>query len=121
MIIIGFFGHPKSVERVCGHYKDDFETKQYVTYTLSGDLAEVISLKPFYATVVNLPLPFYIPVNDLGSGLLQRIDINCDTLTALESICPSSSWANSPLRQLAPPANEMPDYSSLLRNYSGLL
>ena len=114
-ISISLHGEEENVDRISGHWKHDFETKQIATYEVTGELAVIHSLTPVICTKLNLPLPFILPVNDLGSGQLVSIDINCDTLRAYPAVCPTEAWAE---RRLMTPPRTVPqqliaDYVSL--------
>ena len=93
MINIGLHGDEDIVDQICGHWKGDFETKQIAEYTIENGLATIHSLRPVICTRVELPFPFTVPVNDLGSGLLVSVDINCNTLRAYPATCPIAEWA----------------------------
>ncbi|RYC70827.1 hypothetical protein [Spirosoma sordidisoli] len=84
---------PANLQTLCGRYTTDYETKQRASYTIENGVATITALTPIMGTQVTLPLPFCVPVTDLGSGQLHRIDINADTLTAQPATCPSAAWA----------------------------
>jgi hypothetical protein len=93
-VTLSLYGDPRNVHSVCGRFTADIETKQRIVYTLIGDTAIITAFEPVVAIRINLALPLKVPVTDLGSGLLTRIDLNCDTLQAQLSICPTAQWAN---------------------------
>ena len=93
-ILLSLHGREENLDRICGHWKSDFETKQIAEYTVENGQATIYSLRPVICTQVDLPFPFIVPINDLGSGKLVSIDINCDTLRAYQAICPREEWAN---------------------------
>ena len=97
-----FYGNPKNVEALTGHYTSDFETKQIATYTVENGVATITRLVPVIKTELNLRLPFSVPVRDLGSGFLRSVDINAETLKADESICPTKAWYELRSQQSAP-------------------
>jgi hypothetical protein len=83
----------KNVETLCGHYAPDFETKQSATYTITNGVAELTALVPaVFKTTINLPLPISFPVVDLGSGTLDYIEIDADTLTIRPATCRTAEW-----------------------------
>jgi hypothetical protein len=92
-INLSLHGDAENVKSVCGRFTDDFETKQKVTYEVTGNLATIHKIEPVIKTQINLPLPFIVPINDLGSGVLVSVDINCNTLAAYQSTCPTPQWA----------------------------
>lgn len=123
-IILGLYSpsyNAPAMERLCNRYQGDVETRQTATYTVADGLATITALEPTIATRVNLPLPFVLPVNDLGSGILNRIDINIDTLTAQLAICPKQSWVDRRAMQanVAPAAPTITQ--TLMADYIGLL
>ena len=115
-ISISLHGEEENVDRICGHWTSDFATKQIAEYTVDNGLATIYSLRPVICTQVHLPFPFLVPVNDLGSGQLVSIEINCDTLRAHEAVCPTTAWAER--RQLTPPRT-IPQ--QLIADYCALL
>jgi len=114
-ITISLYGHEQTVSAVCGHYKDSIDIKQVATYQVADGLATITSLTPVYGTVIDLPLPFSFGVTDLGSGQLERIDFNVDTMSAHVAICKSNAWATRRALQPAPtiPQQLIADYCSL--------
>ncbi|GAB3552925.1 hypothetical protein [Spirosoma fluminis] len=116
-LIIALYGNPGNVERLSGHYKADFETKQQATYSIENGLATITELSPVICTHLSLPLPFVVPVNDLGSGHLQRIDINADTLLPHPATCPTNAWAD---RRTQHPLLPDASLNLIMADYSGL-
>lgn len=105
-----------AVEAICGHWKADVETRQLCEYTITDGVATITTMTPTMRTKVNLPLPFCLPVTDLGSGTLNRIDINVDTLTAMPAVCPTTNWQTRWNLQPAPTPQQ-----TLMADYIGLL
>lgn len=114
-IVLALYGDSANVEKVCGRWDYDFETRQVATYTIEEGLATIHSLTPHIKTQINLPMPFTLPVNDLGSGILQRVEINCDTLIPHIAICPTQKWVDRQAKLPIIPAYQMiiADYCSL--------
>lgn len=116
-IILDLYGHPKNLQRVAGQWKDDFSTRQLAIYHVEQGLVTIESLTPVYGTQLDLPLPFTVPVNDLGSGELHQIDFNCDTMTADRATCPTPKWATQRTLLTSAPSLQqqlMADYCALL-------
>ncbi|WP_338871783.1 hypothetical protein WBJ53_26285 [Spirosoma sp. SC4-14] len=115
-ILLALYGDSANVEKVCGRWDYDFETKQVAVYTIEDGLATIHSLTPTMKTTVTLPMPFTLPVNDLGSGILERIEINCNTLQPHISICRTKKSASLKAQQpaLTIPQTLIADYCSLL-------
>lgn len=116
LINIGLHGEGANIKKLTGQFAGDAETKQYATYSVTDGIATITALTPVYGRVLNLPLPFVLAVNDLGSGLLQSIDINADTLRAYPATCPKQSWADRRSQQPAPSIAQ-----TLMADYIGLL
>ncbi|WP_020603312.1 hypothetical protein [Spirosoma spitsbergense] len=118
-ILIGLYSNrhnEAAMQAICGHWKSDIETRQVCEYTIENGVATIAAMRPLIATVINLPLPLYVPVTDLGSGTLNRIDINVDTLTPMPAVCPCTIWQTKRMQQPAPPVTQ-----TLMADYIGLL
>ncbi|GAB2550101.1 hypothetical protein [Spirosoma aerophilum] len=92
-ILFTISGQAKNVVAVCGRHTSDVETKQIATYSIENGVATITALTPAIATHLSISLPLVVPVNDLGSGLINEIEFDADTLTARKVTCPTMKWA----------------------------
>ena len=110
----------KLMESVTGRYAPTVDIKQNATYSILNGWAVITELSPVYSTVIKIPLPFTLPVNDLGSGFLNNVVIDIDTMTAKPAVCQSEKWLNDRVKsRLVSPVPTV--VNELLADWSGLL
>jgi hypothetical protein len=104
------------MQQLTGRFKSDLETSQMATYSIVDGIATIFTLSPVFTTVVNIPLPFSFPVNDLGSNTLKRLTFNIDSMSVTDASCPTQAWIDKQSRYATPTISQV-----LYADYVGLL